>query len=134
MPRAQPWNGKMFIRGARPDSTGEFAINDLREPILDTIQMNSEGHGYLALPASQYLLLDQDRVDDRRFRDLLRDFAKPAMYTQPIDTACMLNWLYGPFGVLRITLGDTLHLEYPMHGQCPWYATPCVTYNGPLPP
>ncbi|HMC96115.1 MAG TPA: hypothetical protein VKG92_00535 [Flavobacteriales bacterium] len=124
----------MFIRAARPDSTGKFALNDLHEPILDTIQMNSEGHGYVALPAGEYLLLDQDRVDDRRYRKLLRDHARPVMYTEPIDTACMRRWLHGPFGVFRVTGGDTLHMEYPMYGQCPWYATPCVTYNGPLPP
>ena len=124
----------MFIRAARPDSTGQFAINDLREPILDTIRMNSEGHGYVVLPAGQYLLLDEDRADDQRYRKLLRDHAKPLMYTEPIDTACMRQWLHGPFGVVRITGGDTLHMEYPMHGQCPWYATPCVRYNGPLPP
>lgn len=134
MPHAQPWSGGMFIRAARPDSTGRFAINDLRMPILDTIQMNSEGHGYLPLPAGLYLLLDQDRTDDQRYRKLLRDHAKPAMYTEAIDTACMRRWLHGPFGVFRITGGDTLHMEYPMHGQCPWYDTPCVNYHGPLPP
>ncbi len=134
MPRPQPWSGRLFIRVARPDSTGKFAINDLRDPVLDTIQMNSAGNGYLALPAGQYLLLDHDRVDDLRYRELLRDHAKPAMYTEPIDTACMRKWLHGPFGVIRITSSDTLHQEYPMHGLCPWYDTPCVRYNGPLPP
>jgi hypothetical protein len=134
MPRAQPWSGRMFIRAARPDSTGKFAINDLRAPILDTIQMNNEGHGYLLLPAGQYLLLDQDHVDDRRYRQLLHDHAKPAMHTAAIDTACMRRWLHGPFGVFFVTDGDTLHTEYPMHGQCPWYDTPCVSYHGPLPP
>ena len=133
-PRPQPWSGTMYIRAARPDSSGLFAVNDLHEPILDTIRMNGEGEGYLLLPAGHYLLLDQDRVDDRKYRELLRDHSKPAMYTGPIDTACMRQWLRGPFGVFTIAGGDTLHMEYPMHGQCPWYATPCVSYNGPLPP
>ncbi|MEO8587956.1 MAG: hypothetical protein ABI432_01185 [Flavobacteriales bacterium] len=124
----------LFIRPARPDSTGLLAINDLRTPIQDTISMNPEGHGYVSLPAGKYLFLDRDRIDDRRYRQLLRDYTKPAMYNEPIDTACMRRWLNGPFGVVNITDGDTLHLEYPMHGQCSWYATPCVTYNGPLPP
>lgn len=134
MPRAQPWSGRMFIRAARPDSTGRFAINDLREPVLDTIRMDGDGHGHLPLPEGDYLLLDQDRVDDKRYRTLLHDHAKPALYTEPIDTACMRRWLHGPFGVFRIASNDTLHLEYPMHGQCPWYDTPCVSYHGPLPP
>lgn len=133
-PRPQPWQGKMFIRAARPDSTGKLAFNDLRKPILGTIQMNTEGHGYLQLPAGDYLFLDQDRVDDGKYRELLRDHRKPLMYTEPIDTACLRQWLHGPFGVFTIASGDTLHMEYTLHGQCPWYSTPCVRYNGPLPP
>lgn len=132
-PRPQPWSGKMFIRAAIPDSTGTLAINDLNKP-MGMIQMNVEGDGYLTLPPGQYLLIDEDRADDRKYRELLRDFAKPAMYNEPIDTACLRQWLHGPFGVLSITSGDTLHVDYPMYGQCPWYATPCVRYNGPLPP
>ena len=124
----------MYIRAAEPDSTGNMAVNDLRKPVIDSIQLNSEGHGHLTLPVGDYLLLDGDRVNDRRACQLRRDHTKPVMYTEPIDTACLRQWLRGPFGVLRITGGDTLHVEHPMHGQCPWYATPCVRYNGPLPP
>ena len=132
-PRPQPWSGKMFIRAARPDSSGKLAINDLREP-TGMIEMNAEGHGYLRLPPGDYLLIDEDRVDDRKYRQLLRDHTKPAKYNEPIDTACLRQWLRGPFGVFTITSGDTLFAEYPLHGQCPWYSTPCVRYNGPLPP
>lgn len=133
-PRPAPWSGPMFIRAAKPDSTGKMAINDPRKPVLDTIRMNSEGHGYLALPTGSYLFLDKARMDDRKYREILRNYRKPAMYNEPVDTACLRQWLHGPFEVLHITGGDTLHMEYPMHGQCPWYATPCVRYNGPLPP
>ena len=133
-PRPAPWSGRMYIRAAEPDSTGNMAVNDLRKPVIDSIQLNSEGHGHLTLPVGDYLLLDGDRVNDRRACQLRRDHTKPVMYTEPIDTACLRQWLRGPFGVLRITGGDTLHVEHPMHGQCPWYATPCVRYNGPLPP
>lgn len=133
-PRATPWRGRMFIREAHDDSTGMFAMNDLHEPILDTIIMNEEGNGYLELPAGCYLLLDKDRLNDSTYRQLLRDFAKPAMYTQPIDTACMRNWLYGPFGVIKLLAGDTTHEELGLRGYCPWDDTPCVRYNGPLPP
>ncbi|MBK9761641.1 MAG: hypothetical protein IPO90_17175 [Flavobacteriales bacterium] len=109
-------------------------MNDLHEPILDTIIMNEEGNGYLELPAGCYLLLDKDRLNDSTYRQLLRDFAKPAMYTQSIDTACMRNWLYGPFGVIKLLAGDTTHEELGLRGYCPWDDTPCVRYNGPLPP
>jgi len=132
-PRPQPWSGKMFIRAARPDSTGKLAINDLREP-TGLIQMNREGDGYLALPPGQYLLIDADRADDRKYRELLRDHSKPTLYNEPIDTACLRQWLIGPFGVCDISSGDTLHVDYPLYGKCPWHATPCVRYNGPLPP
>jgi hypothetical protein len=124
----------MYIRTARPDSTGRMAINDIQQPVLDSILMNSDGNGYLVLPAGNYIFLDRDHVDDRKYRELLRDHAKPVMYTEPIDTACLRRWLHGPFGVLTTVGGDTLHVEYPMYGQCPWYSTPCVHYFGPLPP
>lgn len=133
-PRPAPWSGRMYIRVAEPDSTGKMAFNDLRRPIIDSIQMDREGHGHLTLPVGDYLLLESDRVSDRRARQLRKDHTKPAMYNEPIDTACLRHWLHGPFGVLNITSGDTLHVEYPMYGQCPWYSTPCVRYNGPLPP
>ncbi len=132
-PRPQPWSGKMFIRAARPDSTGKLAINDLREPTA-MIQMNTEGDGYLILPPGQYILIDEDRADDRRYSELLRDHMKPTKFKEPIDTACLRQWLFGPFGVCAIKPGDTLHVDYPFHGKCPWYSTPCVRYSGPLPP
>lgn len=124
----------MYLRRAEPDSSGMFAINDLRQPIHDTIRTDATGNGYLRLPAGYYLLLDRERVDRRKHDALLREHARPAMYTEPIDTACMQRWLYGPFGVVHITGGDTLRVDLPMHGECPWYATPCVSYHGPLPP
>jgi hypothetical protein len=134
LPRPVPWSGRLFIRAAAPDSTGKMAINDLRRPIIDSIRMDGAGHGHLTLPFGDYLLLDRDRLNDRKARQLGKDHGKPAMYTEPIDTACLRQWLHGPFGVFSITSRDTLQMEYPMYGQCPWYATPCVRYNGPLPP
>ncbi len=134
MPRPQPWRGPMYLRPALPDSSGRFAINDLNIPIFDTIRTDGDGHGYLELLTGTYLLLEQDRVDDRRYLQLLRENAKATMHTEPIDTACMRQWLRGPFGVISIMGGDTLHVELPMHGRCPWYDTPCVSYFGPLPP
>jgi hypothetical protein len=134
MPRPEPWQGPMYLRRAVPDSTGLFAPNDLNVPISDTIRTDRAGHGHLNLPTGTYLLLDQDHVDDRRYRQLLKDHAQPALYTEPIDKACMDRWLHGPFGVVRITGGDTNHVALPLFDQCPWYNTPCVHYNGPLPP
>jgi hypothetical protein len=134
MPRPHPWQGAMFLRAAQPDSTGLFALNELRSPVIDTIRTDASGQGHVRIPAGTYLLLDQDRVDDVRYRKLLRDHAKPSMHTHAIDTACMQRWLHGPFGVITITSGDTLRIDLPLHGKCSWYDTPCVHYFGPLPP
>ena len=81
-----------------------------------------------------YVVLDADRRGRKRYDALLRDHSKPALYTAAIDAACMQRWLYGPFPVHTITSGDTLHMQLPLQGQCSWFATPCVQYNGPLPP
>jgi len=134
IPRPKPWSGPMYLRPATPDSTGTMAPNDLSVPIPDTIRTDRTGHGYRTLHMGTYLLLDQDRVDDKRYRQLLKDHAKPALYTDPIDMACLDQWLYGPFGVVTVTGGDTVHVELPLFEQCPWYSTPCVNYHGPLPP
>lgn len=134
MPRPQPWQGAMYLRRVVPDSTGLFAINDLNMPVHDTVRTDRMGNGHLVLPAGAYLLLDKDRVDDVRYLRLLKDHAKPALYTEPIDKACLDRWLHGPFGVITITGGDTTHVDLPLFDQCPWYSTPCVHYNGPLPP
>lgn len=134
LPRPQPWVGWMFLRKAHPDSTGLFGLNDLREPITDTIRMDRDGKGLVVLPVGTYVLLDEDHVNDTRYKALLRDHSKPVMYTDAIDTVCLRQWLQGPFGVLTITAVDTLRQELPMHGQCPWYSIPCVSYHGPLPP
>ena len=134
MPQAQPWRGAMYLRSAVSDSTGLFALNDLRSPIVDTLRTDGSGIGSVVLPAGTYLLLDRDRMNDRRYQQLLKDHSKSAMYTEPIDKACMDRWLHGPFGVITITGGDTTHVELPLFDQCPWYNTPCVRYNGPLPP
>lgn len=134
MPLPKPWQGRMYLRAVSPDSSGTMALNDPQHPIIDSMRTDSMGNGYRKLPVGHYLLLDQDRVDDRRYRQLLKDHARPAMYTEPIDKACLDRWLRGPFGVVTIRGGDTTHVELPLFDQCPWYATPCVSYHGPLPP
>lgn len=134
MPRPHPWQGAMFLRAAQPDSTGLLALNDLRSPIIDTIRTDASGQGHVRIPAGTYLLLDHDRVDDTRYRRLLRDHAKPKLYTEAIDQECMHRWLHGPFGVITIPSGDTLRIDLPLYGKCSWYDTPCVHYFGPLPP
>lgn len=134
MPRPEPWFGPMFLRPAAPDSSGTLALNDLSVPIVDTIRTDRTGHGYRTLPPGSYLLLDADRVNDTRYHQLRKDHARPAMHTDAIDTLCLKQWLHGPFGVVRITGGDTVHVELPLFEQCPWYSTPCVNYHGPLPP
>jgi hypothetical protein len=134
VPRPQPWQGTMYLRRAMPDSTGLFALNDLRSPIVDTLRTDGSGNGTVVLLAGTYLLLDRDLVDDQRYQQLLKDHAKPTLHTEPIDQECMDRWLHGPFGVVTITGGDTNHVELPLFDQCPWYSTPCVRYDGPLPP
>lgn len=124
----------MFIRMASPDSTDQFAINDIGLPILDPIRTDGTGHGYLTLPPGGYLLLDRERKDRNRHDQLLHDFAKPTPHQDAVNKDCLKRWLHGPFGVLTIAAGDTLHVELPLHGQCPWYSIPCVNYRGPLPP
>lgn len=124
----------MYIRAAKPDSTGRFAINEIELPIIDSIRTDGNGHGYLTLPTGSYLLLDRERKDRTTHDQLLRDFAKPSLHQDAVDQECLKRWLHGPFGVITIPAGDTLHVELPMHGQCPWYSTPCVEYHGPLPP
>ncbi|MBK8498437.1 MAG: hypothetical protein IPL52_06360 [Flavobacteriales bacterium] len=133
-PRTTPWSGHMYIRSAVPDSTGRFAINDVKQPIHDSVLTNGSGHGHLALPPGNYLLLDRDRVDRTRHDLILRNFTKPSLHQDAVDKDCLKRWLHGPFGVITIAAGDTLHMELPMHGQCSWYSTPCVAYHGPLPP
>ena len=129
-----PWSGVMYIRMAKPDSTGRFAFNDLALPVLDSIRTEGAGHGYLKLEQGTYLLLDRDRIDRIRHDQLLRDFAKPSPYQDAVDKDCLKQWLHGPFGAITIVPGDTSHVELPLHGQCPWYSNPCVNYHGPLPP
>jgi len=124
----------MYIRMAAPDSTGRFAINDIELPITDSIRTDGNGQGYLALPPGSYLLLDRERKDRTKHDQLLRDFADPTPHQDEVNKACLKQWLHGPFGVLFIAAGDTMHVELPLHGQCPWYSIPCVNYRGPLPP
>ncbi|MBK9146584.1 MAG: hypothetical protein IPM12_02055 [Flavobacteriales bacterium] len=134
MPRPEAWRGSMYLRAATPDSTGLMAPNELERPIVDTIRTDGTGNGYRVLPAGRYLLLDQDRVTDARYKQLLRDHAGPGMHTEAIDKACLEQWLRGPFGVVSITSGDTVHVELELFDQCPWFNTPCLEYHGPLPP
>ena len=124
----------MYLRAATTDSMGLMARNELQRPILDTIRTDATGNGYLELSAGHYLLLDQDRVDDRRYQQLLKDHDRPALHTDAIDKACLGRWLHGPFGVVTIRGGDTTLVDLPLFDQCPWYNTPCVSYHGPLPP
>jgi hypothetical protein len=133
-PRAHPWQGPMYLRLVQVDSIGIFALNDIDVPLFDSVRTDGLGQGYVSLPEGAYLLLDRDRVDDRRYRHLLVEHSKPTLHTQPIDTACLMRWLHGPFGVVNIRPGDTTHVDLPFLGHCPWNDTPCVSYFGPYPP
>lgn len=133
-PRTTPWSGWRYIRAAAPDSTGRFAINDINLPVRDSIRTDGTGNGHLKLPPGNYLLLDRDRVDRITHDRLLHDFAKPSPHQDAVNKECLKQWLHGPFGVITIAAGDTLHVDLPLHGPCPWYSTPCVNYRGPLPP
>lgn len=95
MPRTRPWQGAMYVRHAVPDSSGKFAVNDPREPIMDTLRTDGTGNGSVVLPIGNYLLLDQDRVADTRYMALLRDHSMPAMYTEPIDKDRLDRWFMG---------------------------------------
>lgn len=134
MPRALPWTCVMYLRAVLPDSTGMMALNDLKRPIQDSIRTERDGQAYLTLAAGAYLLLDRDRVDQRRYRRLLKDHAKPRLGQQAIDKECLRRWLHGPFGVTTISTGDTMHLDLPLFDKCPWDDTPCLPYFGPYPP
>src|SRR4030095_16099069 len=50
LPRPQPWQGSMYLRPAKPDSSGRMAINDLRVPVTDTIRTGPAGDGVIELP------------------------------------------------------------------------------------
>lgn len=134
VPKPLPWQGRLFLRSATPDSSGALAPNELKRPVVDTVRTGPDGQAFMQVPVGTYLLLDQDRVDDRRSKQLLRDHAKPGLYTEAIDKICLDRWLHGPFGVVTITPGDTAHVTLDLFDQCPWYNTPCVNYFGPLPP
>ena len=133
-PRVVPWSGTMYLRKARPDTSGHMAMNNIEWPILDSILMDSAGHGHLSVAPGSYLLLDRARVDRREHDRLLRDFAKPALHREAIDRVCLDRWLKGPFEVITISAGDTLHLEMPLQGKCSWQSTPCAPDHGPPPP
>lgn len=134
MPRPEPWQGHMYLRRAVPDSTGRFAINDIHTRIDDSLRTDATGKASVVLAVGTYLLLDRDRMDDRRYQQLLKDYERPTLHTDAIDKDCLDRWLHGPFGLVTITSGDTTRVELPLFDQCPWYNTPCVNYHGPLPP
>lgn len=52
MARTRPWQGAVYVRHAVPDSSGKFAVNDPREPIMDTLRTDGTGNGSVVLPIS----------------------------------------------------------------------------------
>lgn len=133
LPRPRPCTERMFLRPAIPDTSGRSALNDLRIAPIDTIRF-IQGVSVIHPPAGDYLLLDEDRVDDHRYRQLLRDHRTPRSHSEAVDTACLRSWLHGPFGVISVRGGDTTEVSLDLHDQCPWFSVPCVPYSGPLPP
>lgn len=132
--RARPWKGAHYLRQANPLAGQDQALNDTKRPIIDSIFTDDAGQGFLTLPQGSYILLDKDRVSNRRYRTLLREYAKGKTNYTPIDTACLRKWLSGPFDVLTITAGDTTHVTRSLTGKCSWNSVPCTRYSGPLPP
>ncbi len=133
-PTAQPWSGVLYLREAGTLDEQGRAFNDPDRPVVDSIHTGADGHGTLQLLPGVYLLLDHERVRDRRYHQLLKDHAKATPHRSAIDKACLDKWLRGPFGTVTITAGDTTHVPHHTVGKCSWNSVPCAPWHGPLPP
>lgn len=131
---ALPWNGPHYVRLVDAAPGADKALNDVDRPIIDTLRTQGDGHGYLALAPGPYIIVDKDRINDKQYQTYRRKYATGNDHYDPIDTACLRQWMHGPFKVVRITAGDTTHAPVALSGRCSWHSVPCRQYKGPLPP
>ncbi len=130
----QPWSTVLYVREAGPVDARGQAKNDPTRPVVDSIRTMDNGQGFLRLPPGSYILVDRDRVDDRRYQQLLKDHAEPVRYRGAIDKDCLDKWLHASYSAFTITKGDSTQVAHNTHLKCSWERVPCAPWQGPLPP
>ncbi len=124
-----------------PKPLGDFAFfirkgktNIVAENVIASGKTNSEGLCHLQLPEGDYALVFADKKDKVYYNKLLDELKNGNENFAPIDKNCLEKWLATPELIFTVSKDGPNRFEINVHHHCPWNATPCAQYIGPLPP
>jgi hypothetical protein len=113
-------NKKLFIR--------QGSTNDPTKPILAELISDTYGNFSIQLPKGVYCIVDEKKKDKTLFNKIINnhkdnELAKP----------CLEDWIKTPDAAFTIDNQD-IKISINYNQPCSWNSTPCIGYNGPLPP
>jgi len=108
--------------------------NDVKAPVVATFISDANGNCTLSLPPGEYCLVDERKYDKKFIADIARKYKKAGLYHSAADLNCLKAWLATPDAVFTIKEDGENKVEVNYYTPCGWDSTPCIQYNGPLPP
>ena len=119
----QPLAGKkLYIRSG--------AVNNLKKRIIQTIVSDSTGHFTVYLPAGTYCLIQEPQIKKLN----VEPYRKSQSQFITLDEACLKRWWSEC--LLTFTVGSSGRNDLKINFNAPCFTdgTPCLEYNGPMPP
>lgn len=123
-PRPLP-NKKLYIKKGK--------VNDISSVVVDSVVTDSSGFFIYFLPNGEYLVIDEDKKDKRKYDLLLKRYSKQSQSNTSIDKNCLDKWFRTPDFTFTVN-SHNQEIQHTYTGKCSWNSTPCTLYTGPLPP
>lgn len=119
-------NKKCFVR--------KGSKNDVKAPVVATFTSDANGNFTLSLPPGEYCIVDSRKYDKKYIADIARKYKKAGQYYSAADLNCLKAWLVTPDAVFIVKEEGENKIEVNYYTPCGWDTTPCIQYDGPLPP
>ena len=117
---------KMFVKSGN--------VNKANAKVIKEFTTDSLGQFSLKLPYGQYCLVDEDKVNDAKYKLILTKYAVKTESNEPVDPKCLAKWFAQPDYIFSVSKKSAKKIAHNYHRACNWSGAPCVIYNGPFPP
>jgi hypothetical protein len=109
--------------------------NDWNVPIVVDGVSDSNGVVVVELADGTYSLVYENKATTAYYKQLLQQFGDKSYEEGGIDKKCLEQFMLTPEAVFEVKNGKTATaVIVNLHHGCPWERTPCLKFDGNLPP
>jgi hypothetical protein len=120
-------NQKVFIRPG--------TLNDWNVPVVAESISDINGVAMVELMDGIYCIVYENKVTTTYYKQLLQQFGNKTVEEGGIDKNCLEQFIKTPEAIFEVKNGKTATpIIVNLHHGCPWERTPCLPFDGNLPP